>query len=161
MNNFKNAQFNFGLVKHYAIFKWHLTTNYLGGSSSTLGQWSQLSPPPPEECFKSKLDKLKPVCSKLIRNQKKCEKCKESWRLHEKMMALMAKNRAAAAKSRIKRLKAFRDLKLKNQRLKAQAKTCADDLARINRENESFIEDIKEKKKDLEVLIVERDLFSE
>ena len=73
----------------------------------------------------------------------------------------MAKNRAATAKSRIKRLKAFRDLKLKNQRLKARAKTCADDLARINRENKSFIEDIKEKKKDLEVLIVERDLFSE
>ena len=73
----------------------------------------------------------------------------------------MAKNRAAAAKSRTKRLKAFRDLKLKNKRLKAQAKACEDDLATINRQNESFIEEIEEKKKDREVLLVERDLFSE
>ena len=39
------------------------------------------------------------------------------------------------------------DLKLKNKRLKAQAKTCEDDLATINRQNESFIEEIEEKKK--------------
>ena len=161
MNNFKNAQFNFGLVKHYAIFKWHLTTNYLGGSSSTLGQWSQLSPPPPEECFKSTLNKLKPVCSKLIRNQNKCVKCIKSWGLHEKKLALMAKNRVHAAKSRIKRLKASKAQRMENQRLKALARTCADELARINKENESFIEGIKEKKKDLEVLKIERYLYTD
>ena len=160
MSNFKNAQLNFGLVKHYAIIRWNLTTNYLGGSASTSGHWSQLSAPPPEECFKSKLNKKKPVCSKLIRFQENCEKCKKSWKLHEKMMIRMAKNRAAAAKSRTKRLKALRDLKLNNKRLKAQAKACDVELANANKQNESLIEEIEEKWKDREVLLVERDLFS-
>ena len=161
MNNFTNAQANFGLIKDYAIYQWHLTTNILGGSSSTMGQWGQLSPPPPEECFKSKSDKLKPVCSKLIQNQNSCVKCIESWGLHEKKLASMARNKVHAAKSRIKRLKASKALRMENQRLKALTRTCADELARINRENESFIEGIKEKRKDLEVLKIERYLYSE
>ena len=72
----------------------------------------------------------------------------------------MAKNRAAAAKSRTKRLKALRDLKLNNKRLKAQAKACDVELATVNKQNESLIEEIEEKWKDREVLLVERDLFS-
>ena len=161
MNNFTNAQANFGIIKDYAIYQWHLTTNILGGSSSTMGQWGQLSPPPTEECFRSKTDKLKPVCSKLVQNQNSCVKCIESWQFHEKKLASMARNRVLAAKSRIKRLKASKALRIENQYLKALARTCADELAEVTRKNESFVEGTKNNIKEIETLKLVRYLHTE
>ena len=73
----------------------------------------------------------------------------------------MARNKVHAAKSRIKRLKASKALRKENQRLRALARICADELAKVKRENESFIEGTKEKKKELEVLKIVRYLHTD
>ena len=47
-----------------------------------------------------------------------------------------------------------------NRRLKAQVRACIVELANVNKQKESLVEEIEEKWKDREVLLVERDLFS-
>ena len=160
MNNYKNIKEIFGLIIDYAIYQGHLTTNILGGSSPTMGPWGQLSPPPTEECFRSKTDKLKPVCSKLVRNQNSCVICKESWKLHEKKLASMARNRELAAKSRIKRLKASQDLRNEFQYLTTLARTSAETLAEVNRINASIVEKIKKTEEEREILKLVRYLHN-
>ena len=86
VSKFMNESFGERNFFYFAIYHGHLTTNILGGSLPIMGPWGHLSPPPIEECFRSKTNKLRPVCSRLVRHQNSCVICKESWKLHEKKM---------------------------------------------------------------------------
>ena len=161
MNNYENIKENFGLIRKYAIYQGHLTTNKLGGTVPVMGPWGHLSPPPIEECFRSKTNKLRPVCSRLVKHQNSCEICEESWRLHKKKMASMARNRELAAKSREKRLKAFQDLKNEFEYHTTLARTRAETLAEVNRNNASIVEKIKNNVEEREILKLVRYLHTD
>ena len=159
-----NVRKNFGLVTDYKQISASLTTKILGGTISTLtpsGYWLPLSHPPAEKCFKSALNKLMPICSKMIIEQENCMACKKAWVLHAKMMIRMAKNRKAAAKTRSKRLKALRELKKEHQKLLDQTKALDDELAKQRQQINSIREGTKKKVKDRDILKIISYLHSE
>ena len=159
-----NVRKNFGLVIDYKLIRAMLTTNYLGGTISTLtssGHWLPLSHPPAEKCFKSNLNKLKPICSKMVKDQMNCQACKRAWKLHEKKMIRMDKNRSAAAKTRTKRLKALRALKREHQKLQNQTKALNDELAEQKQQNDSLRQGTMKKVKERDILKIVNYLHSE
>ena len=159
-----NVRKNFGLVIDHKLIRARLTTNYLGGTISTLtssGHWLPLSHPPAEKCFKSTLNKLRPICSKMVKEQKNCQACKKAWILHAKKMIRMDKNRTAAAKTRTKRLKALRALKREHQKLQNQTKALNDELAKQKQQNDSIRQGTMKKVKERDILKIVNYLHSE